>query len=42
MLVVLNFCSKETILQLLEKKLGAKLGWEENKKAFEQGLLCAE
>ncbi|MEK9183178.1 MAG: 2-oxoacid:acceptor oxidoreductase family protein [Patescibacteria group bacterium] len=35
-----DFCSREMILKLLEKKLGAKPGWEENKKAFESGLVC--
>lgn len=29
---------KETIFNLLEKKLQTKKGWEENKKAFELGL----
>ena len=41
MLAAMDFCNQEIILRLLEKKLGDKLGWEENKKAFEQGLLCA-
>ncbi|MBI5023153.1 MAG: 2-oxoacid:acceptor oxidoreductase family protein [Candidatus Magasanikbacteria bacterium] len=41
MLAAMDFCNQATVLKLLEKKLGAKLDWEENKKAFEQGLLCA-
>jgi len=42
MLAAMDFCDQETVLKLLEKKLGAKLGWEENKKAFENGFICAE
>ncbi len=38
----MNFCERATVEKLLEKKLGAKLGWEENKKAFANGLICAE
>ena len=38
----MNFCHQETVLKLLEKKLSAKPGWEENKKAFANGLICVE
>lgn len=41
MLIENYFCERETVLKLLEKKLGAKPGWEDNKKAFESGFLCA-
>jgi len=30
---------KEQVFALLEKKLSVKLGWEENKRAFEFGTL---
>jgi 2-oxoglutarate ferredoxin oxidoreductase subunit gamma len=31
--------NKEKVFELLEKKLSKKLGWEENKRAFEMGTL---
>lgn len=37
----MNFCDRATVEKLLEQKLSAKPGWEDNKKAFENGLLCA-
>lgn len=36
----MNFCDRVTVEKLLEKKLGAKPGWEENKKAFVNGFVC--
>lgn len=38
----MNFCERATVEKLLEKKLGAKPGWEDNKKAFANGFVCAE
>lgn len=37
----MNFCDRATVEKLLEKKLSVKPGWEDNKKAFENGLICA-